>query len=203
MRSTVIKISILFASFYFDPLSASNPDGYQTICSEIGFKKGTPDFGECVLELDRRATKPAIVPPKAVQKGDGTPDDKTCSAYGFQLGSEKYADCRLKLDMARKEYEKEVRAYQDRQREYERRVAALQAQQQREQQLDEEKYWACVAGTSARSLLEAMAKCKGQMSGAVYQPPTPPVSPVPSRVVIDGQTIRCREWGDAIRCTSD
>lgn len=56
MRTSIVKvIATSFILFSGASLSADLA-GYETTCVDLGFKKRTPAFGECVLELDRRAT---------------------------------------------------------------------------------------------------------------------------------------------------
>ena len=47
MRYFFVFIFIVFAQHSF----ANNLSGFKSTCAELGFKKGTEKFGECVLKL--------------------------------------------------------------------------------------------------------------------------------------------------------
>jgi|GEM_PF-2476323 len=156
MRLATYKIAATFLLLVPLSVSARDLDSYQKTCADIGFKKGTTAYGECVLELDRRASstvpdqpKPQIgaattarvspanvppvrqaeaapAPPPAI-RGDGSPDDGACQSYGFSVGSSGYSDCRLKLSTARMENERAQREYELRKRQYDEQVAANHA----------------------------------------------------------------------------
>jgi len=56
MRTSIVQLvcSVLLA--YAGGVLAIDFTVYEKTCSELGFKKPSPAFGECVLELDRRMT---------------------------------------------------------------------------------------------------------------------------------------------------
>ncbi len=56
MRTSIIKITLLALMTYAGGVLAIDFTEHEKTCSELGFKKRTPAFGECVLELDRRMT---------------------------------------------------------------------------------------------------------------------------------------------------
>jgi len=108
MRSSAYEV--IAAAFFLVPLTvlARDLETYERTCADIGFKRGTPAYGDCVLELDRRASfgatpmakstpapqtvarsKPAtsqsaptpeLVYTSPVARGDGSPDDLTCTS---------------------------------------------------------------------------------------------------------------------------
>jgi len=208
MCSTALKVIAFLGILFALPLPvavAADLEGFQSLCKSIGFKPGTVDFGECVLELDRRAKAiPKSEPMKEVAKGDGSPDDLTCGRYGFKVGSDKYADCRLKLDMARRDFEREQREYLAKQRQYEQRVAEIEAEAERQRQLNNQRYWACVGDCGSRggTTLMCMSQCQAQIVGGVYRPPPEPPRPS-TRVrqyVIGGETITCVETRTVVSC---
>ena len=210
MRSAALKIVVFLGILFAVPLPmvvAADLESLQSLCNSIGFKPGTVDFGECVLELDRRGKAiPKSEPTKEVAKGDGSPDDFACGRYGFTVGSDKYADCRLKLDMARRDFEREQREYLEKERQYSRQLAAIQAEAERKRKADEQRYWACVGDCGSypgSTMVGCMSQCKAQVSGGGYQPrPEAPVAPAPrrQRYVINGEYITCREFGTVITC---
>ena len=116
MRSSTYQIvaTLLMLGSQAMALDLSN---YENTCADIGFKKKTPAFGECVLELHSREGKTSPVKQKqaqtAITQGDGTPDHATCAKYGFQAGTTEYSQCRMQIDTARKQAEEQERQYQD------------------------------------------------------------------------------------------
>lgn len=92
---------------------------YESQCAEIGFKRKTPAFGECVLELKSRESNSARVRASANSQGDGSADHSTCARYGFRTGTTEYAQCRMQIDLAKSQA-------QEQQRQYERQVAEQQ-----------------------------------------------------------------------------
>ena len=65
---------------------------HEAMCADLGFKKRTPAYGECVLELDRRASTEkgkAVqqVRQQEQQRGDGTSEHQTCNRFGFVVGT--------------------------------------------------------------------------------------------------------------------
>ena len=116
MRSSTYQIAATFLMLGSQAM-ALDLTNYENTCTEIGFKKKTPAFGECVLELHSREVKTAPVKQKqaqtAISQGDGTPDHATCAKYGFQAGTTEYSQCRMQIDTARKQAEEQERQYQD------------------------------------------------------------------------------------------
>lgn len=86
---------------------------YESQCADIGFKRKTPAFGECVLELKSREST------SANNQGDGSADHSTCARYGFRAGTNEYAQCRMQIDLAKSQA-------QEQQRQYERQVSEQQ-----------------------------------------------------------------------------
>ena len=74
--------------------SSSITSSEEASCIEMGFKRKTESFGNCVLELMGRRDA-------AIAGGD--PDGATCIKYGFKPKSPEYASCRLQIDQARQQ----------------------------------------------------------------------------------------------------
>jgi hypothetical protein len=148
MRSSIIKIVILFGLLTGCGLSVAGLAEHEATCSELGFKKKTQAYGECVLELDQRETagraqavKQALQQTQiqAQQKGDGTNEHQMCAKFGFTVGSASYSDCRLKIDIAQREqaqrqaaYDIEQQRYQEEQRRYDAQVAEYERQKEKQ-----------------------------------------------------------------------
>jgi len=164
-------------------------------CRELGFKDKTEKFGTCVLELSKRGGDQQTRSEPRTARGDGTPDDATCVGYGYAVGSSRYADCRMKLDQARRDYERELRAYQAEQAAYEQRVAEGQAEARRRQQEKQAQYGFCVAACSSQpgsTALGCMSRCGAASAGLSFDPGAPPARPSGrTTYVINGRIINC------------
>lgn len=111
MRFTIIKVILI--TLFLSPASyALDLSAYEGQCTDIGFKRKTPAFGECVLELrSRQNTNPSSSENSIVQ-GDGSPDHSTCAKYGFRAGSTEYGQCRMQVDLARSQAQEQQRQYE-------------------------------------------------------------------------------------------
>jgi len=164
-------------------------------CRELGFKDKTEKFGTCVLELSKRGGDQQTRSEPRAARGDGTPDEATCVGYGYSVGSTGYADCRMKLDQARRDYERELRAYQAEQAAYEQRVAEGQAEARRRQKEKQAQYGFCVAACSSQpgsTALGCMSRCGAASAGLSFDPGAPPARPSGrTTYVINGRIINC------------
>jgi hypothetical protein len=111
MRSTVVQVA--FIAFSLSPaVFALDLSTYENQCADIGFKRKTQPFGECVLDLRARGGTSSRSPVNAVSQGDGTPDHSTCSRYGFNAGTTEYSQCRMQIDVARSQAQEQQRQYE-------------------------------------------------------------------------------------------
>ena len=126
MRYLIVEV-VLASLLFFGGAAAFGAEvsEYEKACLDLGFKKRTPAYGECVLELDKRTTEQQKQAERvrveqqerqdALQrqyeaqqkaaKGDGSPDHKKCFAYGFMPGTVPYSDCRLRVELTNKQME--------------------------------------------------------------------------------------------------
>ena len=112
----IIFICLAWCHFAF----ATDLSVYENQCAEIGFKRKTSAFGDCVLELHARGSSLQKATSSATpSSGDGSPDHVTCFKYGFRVGTTEYAQCRMQIDLARTQA-------QEQQRQYEEQIAAQQ-----------------------------------------------------------------------------
>lgn len=175
-------------------------------CRELGFKDKTEKFGTCVLELSKRGGDQQTRSELRTARGDGTPDDATCVGYGYSVGSTEYADCRMKLDQARRDYERELRAYQAEKAAYDQRVAEGQAEARRRQQERQAQYGFCVAACSSQpgsTALGCMSRCGAASAGLPFDPGAPPARPSGrTTYVINGRIINCNTSpsGSVVTC---
>ena len=175
-------------------------------CRDLGFKDKTEKFGTCVLELNKKNSPLVENREIPVSRGDGSADDTTCAGYGYSVGSTGYADCRMKLDQARRDYERELRAYQAEKAAYDQRVAEGQAEARRRQQERQAQYGFCVAACSSQpgsTALGCMSRCGAASAGLSFDPGAPPARPSGrTTYVINGRIINCNSSpsGSIVTC---
>ena len=198
-RESLARESAVVAARAADPLYDAKAQ-----CRKLGFKSGTEKFGDCVLELSRRGDLTVSRAEPSSLTGDGSADDQTCARYGYRVGTSGYSDCRLQLDMARRDYERELRQYEAARADYDRRVAEGEAEAQRARAQRQSQYGFCVAACSSRpgsTTLGCMAQCGAQSAGVSYDPGPPPTPPSwRTTYVINGRTINCNSMGSVVTC---
>ena len=224
MRTSIVKIGILFGLLSPCGLSVAGLAEHEATCSDLGFKKKTQAYGECVLELDQRETAGRAQAVKQVQqqtqiqaqqeaqiqaqkKGDGTNEHQMCVKFGFTVGSAPYSDCRLKIDIAKREqaqrqaaYEIEQQRYQEEQRRYEAQVAEYAREKERQKGLALLRFGAALAGGTSPYFSENLANAGRQSLGIE---PTPPTRPQIQNFTITnpaGRMTNCTMVGNNINC---
>ena len=116
MRAILFFTPYIFAIFASQASAqALDLSKYENMCTDIGFKRKTPAFGECVLELRARdaVEKPNPVANNNNNVGDQSPDHATCTRYGFTADTTDYAQCRMQIDLARKQAVEQQRQYEE------------------------------------------------------------------------------------------
>ena len=125
MRTSIIKVVLGSLLVCSGAVYGAGLTDYEATCVDLGFKKRTPAYGECVLELDKRSTDQQKQGERArveqqerqaaqqrqqqeqqrAARGDGTPDHFTCAGFGFTAGTTPYAECRMRVSIAKREEE--------------------------------------------------------------------------------------------------
>jgi hypothetical protein len=207
MRSSTYKV-IIFGLIWGHSVFALDLSVYENQCVEIGFKKKTPAFGECVLELHSRGAPPQKVRnPAQANTGDGTSEHQMCVKFGFIAGTSQYSECRLKIDIAKKEqaqrqiaYEAEQQRYQEEQRRYEAQVTEYEKEKERQKGLALMRFGAALAGGTSSSFAENFGNAGRQSLGLA---PTPPTRPQIQNFTITnpaGRMTNCTVIGNNINC---
>ena len=128
MRTSIVKIVLLACFLSTCGYSFAGLAEHEATCAELGFKKKTQAYGECVLELDQREKAGRAQAVKQVQqqtqiqaqqqtkihaqqKGDGTNEHQICVKFGFVVGTAPYSDCRLKIDIAKREQAQRLHSF--------------------------------------------------------------------------------------------
>lgn len=150
-------------------------------CTEIGFKKKTQAYADCVLELlDRRTT----------QNGRD-PDDATCRKYGFKPKSDNYAACRQQIDMARQDAQRQQAQYEQQQAQYEAQLA------ERKRERDKQR--------SLAMLQMGLGMLSGQYNannayGTIPSAPIPPQNLPRTYILPGGKAMSCTTTGTVTSC---
>ena len=202
---------------------------YEATCVDLGFKKRTPAFGQCVLELDRRATgdqkqverhredqqrraqeqqqrERVQEQQRTAARGDGTPDHQTCSDFGFTAGTQPYSDCRMKISIAKQEaqqrqaaFELAQQRYQAEKQAYDAKVAEQKRQREVDGWLKASQFFFALGAGTSPHFSENAANAGRIVSG---QAPIPPTRPQIQHFSITkhGQMTSCTVVGNNINC---
>ena len=214
MRSSIIKVVFTLLYVFAVRVSAAGLAEHEATCAEIGFKKKTQAYGECVLELDQRANaartqviKQPQQTTQAQQNGDGTKEHQTCAQFGFVVGTSPYSDCRLKIDIAKREqaqrqatFDAEQSRYQEEQRRYDQQVAEYQREKERQKGLALLRFSAALAGGTSPNAIENFGNAGRQALGIAPTPPTRPTIQNFTITTPGGRMTNCSAIGNNINC---
>lgn len=151
-------------------------------CVDIGFKKRTPAFANCVLELTER---------NSTKSGPADPDDATCRKYGFKPRTDNYAACRQQIDLARQQAQQQQAVYAQQKAEYDAMV--LEQKKERERQ----------KGLAMLQLGLGMMSGKynaGNGYGSIPNAPPPPQNLNQTYVLPGGKMMNCNTTGNVTTC---
>lgn len=227
MRTSIIKVAITFLLSLSSFIAVADLPQHEATCAELGFKKRTPAYGECVLELDQRQKtakvaaegqeqirrqeninrESEIAKQPMQQRGDGSVERQTCNRFGFIVGTPSYSDCRLKIDIAKREqaqklaaFEAEQRRYQEEQRRYEAQVAEYEKERERQKGAAMMRFGLALMGGTSPHASENFANAGRQSLGL---PPVAPSRPTIQNFTITGPDRRitnCNVFGNNITC---
>ncbi|MBU3582020.1 hypothetical protein ICN19_08320 [Polynucleobacter sp. AP-Capit-er-40B-B4] len=150
----------------------------EAACLDLGFKKKTPSFANCVLELLER---------KENSTASTDPDDATCRKYGFKRKTNEYATCRQQIEQAKMQAAQQQAQYQQQQRQY-------------QAQLDEQRRQRSVAaGLALMQLGTGMTSGAYNANNGYGTLPTPP-NPNRTYILPGGKTMNCTTTGTVTNC---
>lgn len=186
MRVTAIKIILSACTFFSFNTQAIDLSSYEKTCQEIGFKRKTQTFGECVLELAERNGQSSSASVSA--------DDQTCQRYGFKPKTQPFAECKFKLDMAKKEGAQAQEKYAREKAEYDRQIAAMQREQEKARAMKQlELGLRMMGGQSPVNAVNSVG------TGAPIAPSMP--SPINQTITTpSGRMINCTTIGNNTNC---
>jgi len=179
MRSSIIKVAILLSMLGGSyPSFALDTTSEEAICADIGFKKKTPPFANCVLEmLDRKTANNNVVA--------SDPDDATCRKYGFKPKTNEYGQCRMQIDQARQDAQRQQAQFSEQQRQYEAAAAEYRRQK------------------NLAVLQMGLGMMAGGSPGNSGLAPTPPAMPqnLPRTYLLPGnKSMNCVTTGTVVNC---
>jgi hypothetical protein len=186
MRTPVVKVIFLFFAFILnDTALAQDTAAEEKICNEIGFKRKTEAFGNCVLELVGRKGS------QSVTADSSDPDDATCLKYGFKRGTSEFAQCKLQIDQAKQDTQRHQAQYAAQQKRYE---TELNEYKRRKREAESMALLGMSLGILAGS---------GNQGSGVGAAPTPP--PIPSNEfrrysLPNGKIMQCNTFGSNTQC---
>lgn len=191
MRSSIIKVITSLVLMICSSLAlAIDTSSAEETCVDIGFKKKTEAFGNCVLELINRGGGGQ----EANSSGGGGSDDATCKKYGFKPNSEGYSQCRQNIDLARQQGAQQQTQYEQQSKQYQDQLAAYQKQVRQAQ--------------AQRSLDMGLRMMGGQSAQDAYLSigtgaPVAPLTPTPSTrtyILPGGKSMNCTTNGSITNC---
>lgn len=190
-----VKISALVSSVFIALMWGSafalDTSNEEAECLDIGFKKKTPAFANCVLELVDRRSGAASPKNTQVTSSGVDADDATCKKYGFKPKTDNYAICRQQIDVARQQAQQQQAAYAQQRAEYEAQLAAQQKERDRRKNM--------------AMLQMGLGLLSGQYNssnnyGATPQAPVPPVNQNRTYVLPGGKMMNCNTNGSVTTC---
>lgn len=192
---TIKIILFLYSVSWLSYANAIDTSSEEKVCADIGFKRKTQAFGNCVLELlERRDSASANQQYSQQNKNSNDLDDTTCRKYGFKPNTQAYGECRQKIDLARQQGEQEQARYEQQNKQYQEKMAEYQKQVRRAQ--------------AQRSLDMGLRMMGGQSPQDAYLSigtgaPIAPLAPAPSTrtyVLPGGKIMNCTTNGSVTNC---
>jgi len=206
MRYLFSKALIVLSALCAGVVFANTLAEHEATCAELGFKKRTPAYGECVLELHSR---PSSNQSKRVEvrrndeiavRGDGSPDHQTCLGFGFVAGTPPYSDCRMKISIAKREAEQRQAAFDAEQAQYQERLAAFEKEKQRRQGMAMLQFGSALASGTSPYFSENLGNAGRATLGIAPAPPTRPQIQNFTITGPNGRMTNCNVIGNAVNC---
>lgn len=195
MRTSTFKIAICLISFFcYSAGYALDTSTEEKTCVDIGFKRKTEAFGNCVLELvNRGGGSGNRQTSQQYSSGSGDPDDAACRGYGFKPNTVDYAGCRQRIDLAKQSAKQQQDIYQQQKSQYDEQVAAIEKQKAKERNMKQlEMGLRMMGGQSVQDAAMATAR----------MPPIPqPPGPITQRITMpNGRGMTCTTVGMNTNC---
>jgi hypothetical protein len=189
------NILTLFFLLFSIPVSyAIDTSKEEATCIDIGFKKRTEGYANCVLELVERNSK------SVSQNITGDPDDATCKRYGFKAGTPDYGRCRQQIDIAKADAAQKQREYEARQREYQAQQRAYAAQAAQDEKDRKLAAGLALMGMGSR-MMQGQSPYFSENVGAAARGQIAPSPPQPQIYTLPGgRSMTCTTTGNVTNC---
>jgi hypothetical protein len=191
MRIATFKVTFISLLFWAYPSFGLDTSAQEKTCSEIGFKKKTEAFGNCVLELVSRSG--GVSSQSSQTSFSNDPDDAACRGYGFKPNSSDYASCRQRIDLAKQSAKQQQDIYDQQKRQYDDQLASIEKQKAKERNLKQlEMGLRMMGGQSVQDSAMATAR----------MPPLPQApGPITQRLTMpNGRSMTCTTVGSNTNC---
>lgn len=196
MCSSIIKIISIFLLFGVNTsVFAIDTSKEEKTCSEIGFKRKTEAFANCVLELvQRNNSSQSVRSLPSNQVTGNNSDDALCVQYGFRVNTNEFAQCKLQLNQARLQMQQQQNQYQEQKRQYDEQQALIEKERKRQQ--------------SQRLFDMSQRLANGQSitevgrAGMGLPPLQPPTAPLQNQTFVlpNGRVVNCNTTGTITNC---
>ena len=139
MCSSTIKVILIFFLVSFNThVFAIDTSKEEKTCSEIGFKRKTEAFANCVLELVQRNNSTQSVSVQSNRSSSSqvttnNPDDALCVQYGFKVNTNEFAQCKQQIHNARQQAQLQQQQYEQQKRQYDEQQALIEKERKRQQ----------------------------------------------------------------------
>lgn len=164
--------------------SGINTGAEEAACVELGFKKKSESYANCVLELIDR---------KESMNASSDPDDSTCRKYGFRPKTTNYSECRQKIDMFRAESSMRQEQYAIQKKQFDDQVASIEKERRRQASIETFRY--------GMGLLDGQTPSQAYGTSKGYPPaPQPPSSSNQTYVFPNGKIMNCTSSLGVINC---
>jgi len=195
--SEMKKIALLFFfQTIFSVAYAIDTTADEKTCSEIGFKRKTEPFANCVLELiQRKGGSRNTVQSVSNQTVSNNPDDTTCINFGFKVGTNDFAQCKLQINTARQQSQLQQRQYEEQKRQYDEQQAKIAADKDKQDRRKAAEVF--LRYGSGQSVTNAIADTA---AGRPF-PQTRPQPPQQTTLMLPGgKMVHCETVGNVTNC---
>jgi predicted DNA-binding WGR domain protein len=199
MCSSIVKVTFVFFLVSLNThVFAIDTSKEEKTCSEIGFKRKTEAFANCVLELVQRnkSTQPVsnqLNRSTTSQITTNNPDDALCIQYGFRVNTNEFAQCKQQIHNARQQAQFQQQQYEQQKRQYDEQQALIEKERKRQQ--SQRLFDMSQRLASGQSLTDVG---RAGMGLPPLQQPMPPQNQ--TFVMPNGQSITCTTTGSITNC---
>jgi hypothetical protein len=197
MCSSIIKVVSIFLLLNVNTfVFAIDTSKEEKTCNEIGFKRKTEAFANCVLELvQRNNSSQSVRSSQPSQISSGNPDDITCNNYGFKTGTNDFAQCKLQINTARQQAQLQQQQYEQQKRQYDEQQAKIASDKEKQDRRKAAEVF--LRYGSGQSVTNAIADTA---AGKPF-PQTRPQPPQQTSIMLPGgKMVHCETVGNVTNC---